>query len=103
MAIVDEIIGIKATVTGGISVHVAIVVIIDASLETTMDGNVDGALVVTTILTQSGTSAMIVLEGKGAICCSTNACSIDSVKSKIKDSIVDEGISSKMERLDNIK
>lgn len=78
--------------TGGISVDVEIVAIIDASLKTTMDGNVDGTLVVTTILTRSGTSTMIVVESKGTICYSTNACSIDSVKSKIENLIVDDGI-----------
>lgn len=78
------------------------VVIIGASLETIVVTIVDGVSVVIMVHKIGGASAMIVIEGRATNCCSTSICSKDSVKSKIEDSIMDAGTSSKLGRLDNV-
>lgn len=57
---------------------------------------------VTLVLTRGGASTMIVTIGKVNENCSLETFSIASVKSKIDNSIIDIGISSKLGRLDNV-
>ncbi|GLJ25648.1 hypothetical protein SUGI_0491340 [Cryptomeria japonica] len=80
----------------------ATIVIIGASPETIVVTIVDGISVVTMALTIGGASTMIVTEGRATDWCSTTTCFKDSVKSKIEDTIVDAGTSSKFGRLDNV-
>lgn len=70
---------------------------------TAIDGRVEGTVVIILVLTGGGTSAMIIAGGKFTIHYSANARSIVSIKSNIEDSIVVEGISSKLEKLDSVK
>lgn len=100
--VVDGIVGIKVVVTNGVSIDGAVVAIVDASLETTMFAIVDDVLLATMVLMLGGDSTMIVMEGRVTNYCYAITCSIDLVKSKIEDSILDVGTSSKLDRLDNI-
>lgn len=58
---------------------------------------------ITSVLTRDGSPVMTTVEGKVIICYPANTFSIASRNSNIEDSMVVEGISSRLEKLDNAK
>lgn len=100
-AVMSVIDGTNVEVSNGTIVDVVIISATDTSSVT--DGRVEGTMDATSTLTNGGISVVTVVTGKYTKAYSASASSKASLKSIIVDSMVDEGISSRLEKLVSVK